>query len=257
MKKDLVVGLGEIGLPIYNLFSKSSITDGFDINPKLIPFMNKKNQSLPVRFVHICIPYGKNFLSQVIKINKDYGPEGMIIHSTIEPSTTKKIQKKLKIPIIYSATRGVHARMLTDMKRYAKFFAIESTAPRKKWACTEYAKLLKKSGLKHKQMSSPKTLELGKILCDTSYYGWLINFAQITKIISDREKVDYDEMWSFADEIHKFLGNRPKMFPGYIGGHCVIPNLELINNETLDLIKELNDMYLKKNPKAKSIKKNK
>ena len=52
----------------------------------------------------------------------------MIIHSTIEPSTTKKIQKKLKIPIIYSATRGVHARMLTDMKRYAKFFAIESTA---------------------------------------------------------------------------------------------------------------------------------
>ena len=36
MKKDLVVGLGEIGLPIYNLFSKSSITDGFDINPKLI-----------------------------------------------------------------------------------------------------------------------------------------------------------------------------------------------------------------------------
>ncbi len=96
MKKDLVVGLGEIGLPIYNLFSKSSITDGFDINPKLIPFMNKKNQSLPVRFVHICIPYGKNFLSQVIKINKDYGPEGMIIHSTIEPSTTKKIQKKIE-----------------------------------------------------------------------------------------------------------------------------------------------------------------
>ena len=116
MKKDLVVGLGEIGLPIYKLFSKSSITGGFDIDPKLIPFMNKKNQLLPVRFIHICIPYGKNFLSQVVKINKDYEPEGMIIHSTIEPSTTKKIQKKLKIPIIYSATRGVHGRMLTEMK---------------------------------------------------------------------------------------------------------------------------------------------
>ena len=46
LKKDLVVGLGEIGLPIYKLFSKSSITGGFDIDPKLIPFMNKKNQLL-------------------------------------------------------------------------------------------------------------------------------------------------------------------------------------------------------------------
>ena len=55
-------------------------------------------------------------------------------------------------------------------------------------------------------------------------------------------------MWSFADEIHKNLGNRPKMFPGYIGGHCVIPNLELINNQTLNLINELNDFYLKKVP---------
>jgi hypothetical protein len=53
-------------------------------------------------------------------------------------------------------------------------------------------------------------------------------------------------MWSFSDEIHKFLGNRPKMFPGFIGGHCVIPNLDLIHNQTLNLIKKLNDSYGKK-----------
>jgi hypothetical protein len=105
-------------------------------------------------------------------------------------------------------------------------------------------------------MSKPETLELAKIICDTSYLGWLINYSQISNQIAKSYGVDYDEMWSFSDEIHKILGNRPKMFPGYIGGHCVIPNLELINNETLDLIKQLNDMYLKKNPKAKSIKKN-
>ena len=120
---------------------------------------------------------------------------------------------------------------------------------------SEYSKLLKKSGLKHKQMSSPKTLELGKILCDTSYYGWLINFAQITKIISDREKVDYDEMWSFADEIHKFLGNRPKMFPGFIGGHCVIPNLSLIDEKSLQQIDRINNSFAKKVMKQKSINK--
>jgi len=145
--------------------------------------------------------------------------------------------------VIYSATRGVHKRMLKDLRRYTKFFAIENNAPNKKWACREFVGLLKKSGLKSKQMSSPITLELGKIICDTSYYGWLINFAQISKIIADKEKVDYDEMWSFADEIQKFLGNRPKMFPGIIGGHCVIPNVDLIDNQKLNLIKKLNNVY--------------
>jgi len=245
LNKDIVVGLGEIGIPIYRLFSKSFVIEGYDINSKLIPKNPKKNQSLPIRFLHVCIPYSKKFNSQLIQLEKKFQPQGIIIHSTIQPSTTLKIQKKLKIPIIYSATRGIHARMLNDMKRYTKFFAIENTAPRKKWACKEYVKLLKKTGLKSKQMSSPKTLELGKILCDTTYYGWLINFAQISKIISDRENIDYDEMWSFADEIHKFLGNRPKMFPGFIGGHCVIPNLELIDDKSLNQINQINNLFKK------------
>nr|AIE93138.1 hypothetical protein [uncultured marine thaumarchaeote AD1000_31_G03] len=80
---------------------------------------------------------------------------------------------------------------------------------------------------------------MGKIICDTSYYGWLINYAQLSNMIAINHKVNYDEMWLFADEIHRYLGNRPKMFPGIIGGHCVIPNLELVHDQTLDLIKNL------------------
>ena len=94
-------------------------------------------------------------------------------------------------------------------------------------------------------MSTPETLELGKIICDTSYYGWLINYAQLSNMIATQYDVDYDEMWTFSDEIHKFLGNRPKMFPGIIGGHCIIPNLDLIHNETLNLIKKINTNYEK------------
>ena len=65
-------------------------------------------------------------------------------------------------------------------------------------------------------------------------------------MIASQHNADYDEMWSFSEEIHKFLGNRPKMYPGYIGGHCVIPNLDLIENKTLDLIKRINDVHAKK-----------
>ena len=99
----------------------------------------------------------------------------------------------------------------------------------------------------------PKTLELAKIICDTSYMGWLINYAQLSNMIAIEHGVNYDEMWSFSDEIHKFLGNRPKMYPGYIGGHCVIPNLDLVHSDTLNLIKKVNNKYAKKVKSAKRI----
>jgi hypothetical protein len=104
---------------------------------------------------------------------------------------------------------------------------------------------MKKAGIKTKKMSNPLTLELAKILVDTSYYGWLITYAQLSNMIAIKHKVNYDEMWSYADEIHKILGNRPKMFPGFIGGHCVIPNIDLISDKTLNLIKEINSDYTK------------
>ena len=156
---------------------------------------------------------------------------------------------------MYSATRGIHKRMLYDLKRYTKFFAIESKAPKAKWAISEYSKLLKKCKVKSKQMSNPHTLELAKIVVDTSYYGWLINYAQISKMIADKFKVDYDEMWTFSDEIQKFVGNRPKMFPGFIGGHCVIDNLTLMNESPLNTINEINQDYAKILKKRRSKKK--
>jgi len=177
---------------------------------------------------------------------KKFDPDCVVIHSTVKPFTTKKIQEVSSIPIIYSAVRGVHKRMLYDLIRYTKFYAIENNTPKLKWASSTYSKFLKTCGIKTKKLSSPITLELGKLICDTSYYGWLINYAQLSHSIAKDYNVIYDEMWEFADEIHRYLGNRPKMFPGFIGGHCVIPNLDLIQNQTLDLIKKINSNYSKK-----------
>lgn len=250
--KDIVAGLGEIGSPILQLLSKSKPVAGYDLNKDLMD--EKKFHSLAgleTDFLHVCIPFTKKFIPNVVALTKQFQPKGLVIHSTIEPNTTKKLQQKLSIPVIYSATRGVHKRMLYDMKRYAKFYAIEKDAPNLKWATATYENTLSKCGVKTKRMTSPITLELAKIVCDTSYYGWLITYAQLSNMIAINNGVNYDEMWSFADEIHKFLGNRPKMYPGVIGGHCVIPNLDLINDETLNFIKTLNTKYMKKLNKKK------
>ena len=245
MKKDVIAGLGEIGYPIFTLVNQAHPAIGYDKNEKIIPKSDDKITNFSIRFLHICIPYNEKFSQNVEELITKFNPEGVVIHSTISPKTTFHLQEKNQIPIIYSATRGVHKRMLDDLKKYVKFFAIENNAPRREFAINEFSTLMKNCGIKSKQVSSPITLELSKIICDTSYYGWLINYAQISKMISDKYHVDYDEMWTFADEIHENLGNRPKMFPGFIGGHCVIPNLELINEDSLFQINEMNEIFKK------------
>jgi hypothetical protein len=173
---------------------------------------------------------------------KKFKPECIVVHSTISPGTTERIQKKLNIPVIYSATRGIHKRMLKDIKRYTKFFVISKNAPKKQWAIRTFSRKMKNCGIRTKQMSKPETLELGKILCDTSYLGWLINYAQLTNTVAIQYNIDYDEMWTFSDEI-----------PGFIGGHCVIPNLDLLQNQALNLIKKINTNYSTKVKNSKTI----
>ena len=247
MKKDVVAGLGEIGYPIIKLLSKKQITVGYDVDERLMNKSKfKKFQETQTSFLHIAIPVTSKFEPNILQLYKKFKPECIVMHSTVGPGTTEKIQEKLDVPLIYSATRGVHKRMLKDIKRYTKFFAISKTAPKKQWATKAFSRKMKNCGVKNKQMSKPETLELAKIVCDTSYLGWLVNFAQISNVISKQYNVDYDEMWTFSEEIHKFLGNRPKMYPGIIGGHCVIPNLQLLRSQTLTQIKEMNDYYIKK-----------
>jgi UDP-N-acetyl-D-mannosaminuronate dehydrogenase len=175
-------------------------------------------------------------------IKKIAGLKVVLIHSTVKPGTTKNIQNNFEIPILYSPVRGVHRRFLDDIKKYTKFISSDEKQIEPKIKIE-----LEKRFKKIEWMSTTKTAELAKILVDTTYYGWLINYAQITKMICEKEGVDFDEMWKFADEIHENLGNRPKMFPGIIGGHCVIPNLNLVDYENLDIVKKINKLYEKFN----------
>ena len=132
MNKDVVAGLGEIGLPILKLISKKENAIGYDLNKKLMNEKNyKKFENSKTRFLHIAIPVTENFNSNVIQLNKKFQPECIVIHSTISPGTTEQLQKKLKTPLIFSATRGIHKRMLKDLQRYTKFFAISKNAPKK------------------------------------------------------------------------------------------------------------------------------
>ena len=58
IKKNIVAGLGEIGLPISKILSKNSITIGYDIDEKLMnKRLFKKYEEISKLILHICIPF--------------------------------------------------------------------------------------------------------------------------------------------------------------------------------------------------------
>ena len=232
--------MGEVGKTLFDLLTERKV-ECIGIDSEISKCKNYQKSSLikNPEYLHVCIPDVIGFEDIVIKwISNLQNLKIVMIHSTVKPGTTKKIQKQVNIPILFSPIRGVHQRFLEDMKKYTKFIASEQKEIHSKIQLD-----LMKRFEKIDWMQDTKTAELAKILVDTTYYGWLINYAQITKMICEKEKIDFDEMWKFADEIHKNLGNRPKMFPGIIGGHCIIPNLKLIEHEDLNLVKKINDIF--------------
>ena len=240
---DIILGMGEVGETLFDLLvDRKFDCVGIDSdNTKCKKYSENEVIKNP-EYLHVCLPGELTEFTNIVLnwMDKIKNIQVVIIHSTVKPGTTKIIQEKSSIPILFSPVRGVHRRFLNDIKKYTKFISFDGIEINSKIKID-----LENRFEKIDWMSTTKTAELAKILVDTTYYGWLINYAQITKMICEKENVDFDEMWKFADEIHENLGNRPKMFPGIIGGHCVIPNLDLIEYENLDMIKKINEMYEK------------
>ena len=96
MQKNVIAGLGETGYPLFQLISKYEPTIGYDLNTKLQSKTKFKNySSLPTSFLHITIPFNKEFTKNIISLVKKFLPQIVVIHSTISPNTTRQLQSQL------------------------------------------------------------------------------------------------------------------------------------------------------------------
>ncbi len=228
---DLVIGLGEIGRPLLEIIEESYVTCGRDIN-----YIELQGQ---VRILHVCYPYEiGDFIDTTVQYLEEYNPELVLIHSTIVPGTARKIFERTGIPMAYSPVRGKHTRMRQDLLKYTKFVA--GTTQKVTERAVDY---LKDAGFKVRSVSSCETLELAKLM-ETTYFGLLIAWSQEVERFCDVLEVDYDEVMEFTKEV-SYLP--PVIFrPGYIGGHCVIPNSYLIEHVRtspfIDAIQKSNEL---------------
>ena len=224
----LVVGLGEIGVPLLEILRGAHQAVGRDIEDRAFH---------GVRVLHLCFPFGPDFVTSASRYVSLYQPEVVVVNSTVVPGTTRAIQQKTGTPAVYSPVRGKHTRMREELRHYRKFVA-GSSAEAVALVESQFAA----AGVTTQRMSSFESLELAKLL-ETTYFGLLVAWAQEMDRFVTSIGADYWETLEFFEEIGFFP---PVGFePGYIGGHCVMPNLHLLEqvrqSPFIDTMRESND----------------
>ncbi|MEM3730876.1 MAG: GDP-mannose dehydrogenase [Candidatus Bathyarchaeia archaeon] len=243
----LIVGLGQVGHALFELFRESGKFDvyGFDLDEeKTRSIVGDVGYPKTIDIMHICYPCieQENFVKATLDYIKKFRPKLTIIESTVAPGTTQKIFELAKSPIVNSPVRGMHKNLET-MKRDILFWKKYIGAPTKELAIAA-EKHFQKLGLKTKILKSPIETELAKLF-ETIYRAWMIACFQEMHRISRHFKADFNEVVDMLEDIHRARLNKPLHFPDVIGGHCLIPNTELLlksyDSEFLHLILKSNE----------------
>jgi UDP-N-acetyl-D-mannosaminuronate dehydrogenase len=216
MSKDvtIVVGLGEVGHPLREILRQTYDCVGVDIEPVFV--------SQPCSFLHICIPYQiADFVGATSRYIAKYKPQFTVIHSTVAPGTTRAVAASSRSRVVYSPIRGKHARMQSDLLRYRKFVGADD-ARAGDAAVAHFAR----AGFATDRFPDATSGEVAKLL-ETTWLGVLVGWAQEAERIARQHGAPYEVISAFVKEID-FLPHH--ITPGVIGGHCVMPNIEILRS---------------------------
>lgn len=225
-KKIGILGYGEVGKAIASFYEDPFIQDlaGHDF-PADVQF----------DILHICIPYSMNFFPTVQFAIAKWGKGALVfVHSTVPPGTTNRLAIDHKF-IVHAPVRGVHPHLAEGISTFPMYVGADF-AGTGRVAAEHLTELGITAIVLHKTESS----ELLKLL-DTTYYGVAIAFHAYAKKLCDQTGVNFDMVMTEANksynegytELGKTNVIRPVLFPpegDKIGGHCVIPNAEILKD---------------------------
>lgn len=234
-----VLGVGEVGSSILSLVKDKHKVLIRDIGRDLMG-----NSRLDV--LHVCIPYSEKFEEIVIENIKRNNPSLTIIESTVPVKTTENIFKAISKPLVHSPVRGFHVTMVSDLKKFVKFVGSSD----KKYSI-EAKKYYATLGVNAQIVSSSRETEMGKLL-DTTYYALCIAWHQEMERFCRKYDINFDEAVTYFNRTYnegyrnsKPNVIRPVLIPGFIGGHCLMPNIKLLKgflkSPFLDLIEKSNE----------------
>lgn len=241
MDKIGILGYGEVGKAIAGLY-KGEVA---------IKDINGKNDSLlDIKVLNVCIPYSNDFSGIVENYIMRYEPELTIIHSTVKPHTTGKLQEGAPkgCYVVHSPIRGKHPDLHESILEFVKYVGSDT----REGMILAHRHLYVRCGIKNVQTFMPsRVTEVGKLL-STTYYGLAIAWHGEMAAICEEYDISFEDAVTHFNETYNagYSENgsahfsRPVLSPPdkKIGGHCVIPNAKLlkqdVTSKALDLIME-------------------
>ncbi len=215
----LIVGYGEVGQGLDKVLGGNSLVVDPDKG-----FMGVNPKGEEPNVVHICIPPIEDF-DEVVNRYKKPGVL-IIVHSSVAVGTCDRLG------VVHSPIRGVHPNMAEGIQTFVKYFGGKDAE--------KAANIFSELGLIVKVFPEARTTEALK-LWDTTQYGFLIMLEKYVHKWCEDNAIDFDAIYTEANrdynEGYRALGRpevvRPylKHYPGKIGGHCVVPNGKLLDND--------------------------
>ena len=221
----IIIGMGEIGQGIRTVIGPCLT---FDKQNELSGFQKQNPPRVPV--MHVAFPYSKTFTKDVMGYVEKYKPELVIIYSTVPIGTTKKLGENF----VHSPVEGKHPYLAKSIKKAPRWLGSTDEMALKR-AANFWAQVVDKV---HMVNDSDHT-EFVK-LRSTSRFGVNLAFARYEKEVADKIGMDWNELMEFDrdyNQLYQDLGLEDMQRyvlkpPGEkIGGHCVVPNAEMLNEQ--------------------------
>jgi len=252
MKKIKILGYGEIGKSIHEVYKKAGIKD------VAWKDLTGSEGSEECDILNVCIPFNDKFVGAVTEEIASYKPRMVIIHSTVAPGTTKEVVESAKmfaqwLPIIvHSPVIGIHPNLANSILTFRKWVGVASEDDK---SYKEVFKHFSLMGIHNRGVVAPyEATELMK-LWDTTYYGACLSInAEVRESLAEYD-VPYEYWVSYLkwyNEGYKKLGMpnvaRP-YFPELnmpIGKHCIVPNNKILSKVGVWITNKLIDKYTAK-----------
>lgn len=193
-------------------------------------------------FLHICIPYSKKFIEQVIGYIHQYDPLVVLVHTTCPVGTTRKIHEQITTGIVHVPVHGSHPNILEDIRLY-HFFVGAMDDYIGQLVC-DYLDRYAVVDVRAYLCSSPESTEFHKIM-STELVRHTIQFYQIWKQHCMKMHINWAEVIAALQMIHDCdvrAGRQPfnaRIFQraGPIdtevsGKHCLSTNKYLVPGKT-------------------------
>lgn len=218
MERSLIIGMGEIGMAVHGVVGTSQTLD-----------LDKKDIELPIDILHICFPYSDKFADQVNYYAGIYKPNHIIIYSTLPIGTTRKI-----LGAVHSPVEGRHPDLELSIRTMPRWIGTNDQAEGR-----FFYGFFAKRNLKVKIVNDSNFTEMLKIR-STAKYGINLLWASYEQSIADDLNMPYVLVKDFDKDynrLYRDLGQdwaqRYILDPpeGKIGGHCVVPNAKLLNEQ--------------------------